>query len=114
MQIAATQPRRGTILALALLAACAYAAFAHGAVRIPDESWLQIGLDVVALPWPAALVAAGSGDPKARGVTVVASDHVRPSWWHEVYARAGAASLAVARLEVAHQEHSPTEPPVTP
>jgi O-antigen ligase len=49
VQPAATQPRRGTILALALLAACAYAAFAHGAVRIPDETWLQVGLDVAAL-----------------------------------------------------------------
>ena len=49
MQPAATQPRRGTILALALLAACAYAAFAHGAARIPDETWLQVGLDVAAL-----------------------------------------------------------------
>jgi len=49
VQIAATQPRRGTILALALLAACAYAAFAHGAVRIPDESWLQVADDVAAL-----------------------------------------------------------------
>jgi O-antigen ligase len=37
------------ILALALLVACAYAAFAHGAVRIPDETWLQVGLDVAAL-----------------------------------------------------------------
>src|SRR4051794_38796975 len=43
------QPRRGTLLALALLLACAYAAFAHGAVRIPDETWLQVGLEVVAL-----------------------------------------------------------------
>ena len=49
MQPAATQPRRGTILALALLAACAYAAFAHGAARIPDETWLQVGLDAAAL-----------------------------------------------------------------
>ena len=49
MQPAATKPRRGTILALALLVACAYAAFAHGAVRIPDETWLQVGLDVAAL-----------------------------------------------------------------
>jgi hypothetical protein len=54
VQIAATQPRRGTILALALLAACAFAVFAHGAVRIPDESWLQAGLDVAALAAAAA------------------------------------------------------------
>jgi hypothetical protein len=64
VQIAATQPRRGTILALALLAACAYAAFAHGAVRIPDESWLQIGLDVVALVAVASWVA-GRGGPRS-------------------------------------------------
>ena len=58
------QPRRGTILALALLAACAYAAFAHGAVRIPDESWLQVGVEVAAL---AAAVAwlSGRGAPRA-------------------------------------------------
>jgi O-Antigen ligase len=64
VQIAATQPRRGTMLALALLAACAYAAFAHGAVRIPDESWLQIGLDVVALAAAAAWLS-GRGGPRA-------------------------------------------------
>ena len=57
------------------------------------------GLDAVALPWPAALVAAGAGEPTSREVTVVASAHVRPSWWQEVYARAGAAGLAVVRLE---------------
>jgi O-antigen ligase len=54
VQPAATQPRRGALLTLALLAACAYAAFAHGAVRIPDESRLQIGLDVAALAAAAA------------------------------------------------------------
>ena len=54
MQTAATQPRRGAILTLALLVACAYAAFAHGAVRIPDESRLQAGLDVAALGAAAA------------------------------------------------------------
>src|SRR3954449_10936757 len=55
------QPRRGSILALALLAACAYAAFAHGAVRIPDESWLQIGLYVAGLCAAGAWLARGSG-----------------------------------------------------
>src|SRR3954453_7363713 len=57
------QPRRGSILALALLAACAYAAFAHGAVRIPDESWLQIGVDVAALVAVIAWVS-GRGVPR--------------------------------------------------
>jgi uncharacterized protein (DUF58 family) len=59
--------------------------------------WAELG--TVALPWPAALVAAGSGDPKTRGVTVLASAHVRPLWWDELYARGAAAGLAVARLE---------------
>jgi O-antigen ligase len=62
VQPAATQPRRGTILALALLVACAYAAFAHGAVRIPDESWLQIGLDIAGLGAAAAWLS-GRGAP---------------------------------------------------
>src|SRR3982750_3739954 len=55
------QPRRGSLLALALLAACAYAAFAHGAVRIPDETWLQVGLDVAALVAAAAWLSRGEG-----------------------------------------------------
>jgi O-antigen ligase len=61
VQPAATQPRRGTLLALALLAACAYAAFAHGAVRIPDETWLQAGLDVAALLAAAAWLSRREG-----------------------------------------------------
>src|SRR3954451_13145867 len=60
------QPRRGSILALALLAACAYAAFAHGAVRIPDESWLQIGLDVAGLGAAAAWLAGRIGPHTTR------------------------------------------------
>jgi hypothetical protein len=64
VQPAATQPRRGTILALALLAACAYAAFAHGAVRIPDESWLQVGIQVAALAGASAWLSGRHG-PKA-------------------------------------------------
>jgi uncharacterized protein (DUF58 family) len=59
--------------------------------------WAELG--TVALPWPAALVAAGSGDPKTRVVTVLATAHVRPAWWDELYARAAAAGLVVARLE---------------
>ena len=66
MQPAAKQPRRGAILALALLAACAYAAFARGAVRIPDESWLQIGLDVTALAAAAAWLSRREG-PQTTG-----------------------------------------------
>ena len=61
MQPAATQPRRGTLLGLALLVACAYAAFAHGAVRIPDETWLQAGLDVAALLAAAAWLSRREG-----------------------------------------------------
>src|SRR3954468_6152378 len=60
------QPRRGSILGLALLAACAYAAFAHGAVRIPDESWLQIGLYVAGLCAAGAWLARGSGPRTTR------------------------------------------------
>jgi hypothetical protein len=61
VQPAATQPRRGTILTLALIAACAYAAFAHGAVRIPDETWLQAGLIVVGLLSAAAWLSRRDG-----------------------------------------------------
>jgi uncharacterized protein (DUF58 family) len=71
----------------------------HGRSVVALLDWWA-GLDVVALPWPAALVAAGSGDPSTRAVTVVASIHVRPSWWEDVYARAGAAGLEVSRLEL--------------
>src|SRR3954447_25607772 len=49
------------LLALALLVACAYAAFAHGAVRIPDETWLQAGLDVAALLAAAAWLSRREG-----------------------------------------------------
>ena len=71
----------------------------HGRSVVALLDWWA-GLEVVALPWPAALIAAGSGDPKTRAVTVVASAHVRPAWWQDVYARAGAAGLAVARLQL--------------
>src|SRR3954453_2088467 len=60
------QPRRGSILALALVVACAYAAFAHGAVRIPDESWLQIGLYVTGLGAAAAWLSRGTGPRTTR------------------------------------------------
>jgi uncharacterized protein (DUF58 family) len=75
----------------------------HGRSVVALLDWWA-ALAAVALPWPAALVAAGSGDPKARAVTVVASVHVRPSWWQEVYARAGTAGLAVGRLQLPDQE----------
>jgi uncharacterized protein (DUF58 family) len=77
----------------------------HGRSVVALLDWWA-GLDAVALPWPAALVAAGTGDPKARELLVVASTHVRPSWWQEVYARAGVAGLSVARLDVAGEEVS--------
>ena len=72
----------------------------HGRSVVALLDWWA-ELDAVALPWPAALVAAGSGDPKTREVTVLASAHVRPVWWHELYARGAAAGLVVARLEAA-------------
>jgi uncharacterized protein (DUF58 family) len=57
------------------------------------------GLGATALPWPAALVEAGPGDPTSRELTVVASAHVRPAWWGELSARSAAAGLAVKHLE---------------
>ncbi|MCA1682496.1 MAG: O-antigen ligase family protein [Actinobacteria bacterium] len=42
-------PRSGTALILALVAACAYAVFAHGAVGLPEEPRLQVGLAVIAI-----------------------------------------------------------------
>ena len=40
-------PRSGVALLAALVAACAYAVFAHGAVGLPEEPRLQIGLALV-------------------------------------------------------------------
>lgn len=79
--------RRGTALGLALLAACAYAAFAHGAVRIPDESRLQVGLDVVALVAVAAWMS-GRGGPRT----------VRGGWWGIALLTAFGAWCAVSML----------------
>ncbi|MDX6689355.1 MAG: hypothetical protein QOG15_812 [Solirubrobacteraceae bacterium] len=42
-------PRSGTALVLALVAACAYAVFAHGAVGLPEEPRLQIGIAALAV-----------------------------------------------------------------
>ncbi|HEY0345590.1 MAG TPA: O-antigen ligase family protein, partial [Solirubrobacteraceae bacterium] len=45
-----TRPARsGAALVVALVAACAYAVFAHGAVGLPEEPRLQIGMAVVAI-----------------------------------------------------------------
>jgi hypothetical protein len=46
---AAVHSRSGAALLVALLAACAYAAFAAGAVRLPDEARLQVLLALVAV-----------------------------------------------------------------
>src|SRR4051794_24753546 len=51
-------------LLAALVAACAYAAFAHGAVRLGDEAPLQAGLAVLALATVVAL-GRGSFSPRA-------------------------------------------------
>src|SRR5881628_1941901 len=63
--------RRGTALLAALLLACLYAAFAHGAVDEPQEARLQVGLAALALV--AAAWALGRG-----GVRVHAP---RAAWW---------------------------------
>lgn len=42
-------PRSGTALVIALVAACAYAVFAHGAVGLPEEPRLQIGLALLGI-----------------------------------------------------------------
>ena len=43
------RPHPGTALVLALVAACTYAVFAHGAVGLPAESRLQAGIALVAV-----------------------------------------------------------------
>jgi O-antigen ligase/polysaccharide polymerase Wzy-like membrane protein len=42
-------PRSGAALLVALVAVCAYAVFAHGAVGLPEEPRLQIGVALVAV-----------------------------------------------------------------
>ncbi len=53
-------PRSGTVLAAALVAACSYAVFAHGAVGLPEEPRLQIGVAVIALFAAAGWLFSGS------------------------------------------------------
>ena len=47
--IRATRSRSGGALVIALVAACAYAVFAHGASGLPEEPRLQIGVALIAL-----------------------------------------------------------------
>jgi hypothetical protein len=54
LQFAAKSPRSPHLLGFALFAASAYAAFAQGAIRTPNEPRLQVGIAVIA-----ALAAAG-------------------------------------------------------
>jgi O-Antigen ligase len=64
--------RPGAALVLALVAASLYAAFAHGAVGLPDEARLQVGLAIV------AVCAAGSWLLGAGGVRLAAPVG---AWW---------------------------------
>lgn len=66
-----SENRQGAALVVALVAACAYAAFAHGAVAIPEETRLQVGLAVVSLVAAAAWLG-------WRGVWLSAP---RAAWW---------------------------------
>ncbi len=50
----APTPAAATTLLLALLLACLYAAFAHGAVGLPEETRLQVGVAFVAIAAAAA------------------------------------------------------------
>ncbi len=55
------EPRRNaSALLIALVAACAYAAFAHGAVGLPEETRLEVGLAAVSI-WAATLWLGGGG-----------------------------------------------------
>ncbi|HEY3020240.1 MAG TPA: O-antigen ligase family protein [Solirubrobacteraceae bacterium] len=57
----------GRALLAALFAACAYAAFAHGAVDLADEAPLQAALALLALGVAAAALGAGRLVPRASG-----------------------------------------------
>ena len=58
--------RNAGLLLLALVAACAYAVFADGAVDLPDETRLQVALVVVSLLAAVAWLAAGTLRSAAR------------------------------------------------
>src|SRR3954464_8851392 len=47
VRIRTAPARSGAALVVALVAACAYAVFAHGAVGLPEEPRLQIGIALV-------------------------------------------------------------------
>jgi O-antigen ligase/polysaccharide polymerase Wzy-like membrane protein len=66
-----SENRQAGALLLALIAACAYAAFAHGAVAIPEETRLQVGIAVVS-------VSAAASWLGWRGLSLSAS---REAWW---------------------------------
>ena len=57
--------RRGVALLVALLLACLYAAFAHGAVQVPDETRVQISLAALALVTAAWWLGGGGVRPAA-------------------------------------------------
>ena len=61
----AARTRSGTALAAALVAACAYAVFAHGAASLPEEPRLQIGVALVALLAAVGWLFSGSLRPRA-------------------------------------------------
>src|SRR5688572_1680544 len=59
------RPPSGVVLLVALLGAAGYAAFAGGAVRLPEETWLQAGLALLAVLTAAAWLGPGSLRPAA-------------------------------------------------
>src|SRR3954471_7777696 len=63
--VRAPRSRSGSALVAALVAACAYAVFAHGAASLPEEPRLQIGLAAVALLAAVAWLFSGTLRPRA-------------------------------------------------
>ena len=59
------RPPSGVVLLVALLGAVGYAAFAGGAVRLPEETWLQAGLALLGVLTAAAWLGPGSLRPAA-------------------------------------------------
>lgn len=59
------RPPSAIVLLVALLGAAGYAAFAGGAVRLPEETWLQVGLALLAILAAAAWLGPGSLRPAA-------------------------------------------------